>query len=282
MYKYFLILLCNYCLISPLWAQNGIPSTAGARGLAMGDASVTFRDINSAFSNQAGLAFLEGMSFTAFAEQRFLLAELGSYSAAFAYPFDNNTFGLTLNYFGYENYNEQKIGLAYSRKLFEGVGLGAQVDYIGTRIPEYGTASSLTFELGVQADLLEDFIVGAHIFSPIRTRLTDNERDVIPTQINVGIAYSPSDKVLISIEVEKDIDYIAAFKGGIEYRLIEQLSLRIGAGTQPIQNGFGIGIHLGNLDIDFATAYHQYLGFTPGVSVTYNVTRASGSQEKNR
>jgi len=229
------------------------------------------------------------MSFTAFGEQRFMVAEIGSYSAALAYPTNSGTFGLAINYFGYENYNEQKIGLAYARKpyarkLFEGVAIGAQVDYIGTRIPEYGSAGKVTFELGVQANLLEHFVIGAHIFSPIRTQLTDNEIDVIPTQLNVGIAYLPTEKVTIALELEKDFDYTASFKGGVEYQLVDELSLRVGVGTgvgtNPTQNGFGIGIHLGKLDIDIAAAYHQLLGFTPGASVSYNITRVSDSQDK--
>ena len=270
--KHIFTFLFAFISMSSLIAQNGTPNVAGARGLAMGDASVTFRDINSAFSNQAGLAFLDGMSFTVFGEQRFLLAEIGSYSAALAYPTNSGTFGLVLNYFGYENYNEQKIGLAYARKLFEGVAIGAQVDYLGTRIPEYGSAGKVTFEVGVQADLLENFIVGAHIFSPIRTQLTDDEIDVIPTQLNVGIAYLPVEKVTLIIELEKDFDYTASFKGGIEYQLVDELSLRVGVGTNPTQNGFGIGIHLGKLDIDIAAAYHQLLGFTPGASVSYDLS----------
>jgi len=275
--KTIITIICT-CLMSSLFAQNGTPTVAGARGLAMGDASVMFRDINSAFSNQAGLAFLDDLSFTAFGEQRFLLAELGSYAAALSYPTNSGSFGLVINYFGYEKYNEQKIGLAYARKLSEGVAIGAQVDYLGTRIPEYGTASSFTFELGVQADLLEDFVVGAHIFSPVRIQLTDDEADVIPAQLNVGVAYTPSEKVMLTAEVEKDFDYTASFKGGVEYRLVDALSLRVGIGTEPIQNAFGIGIHLGSLDIDMAAAYHQQLGFAPGVSVTYNLKRADKSQ----
>ncbi len=270
--KHIFPLIFTLILALPLFAQNGTPSVAGARGLAMGNASVTFRDINSAFSNQAGLAFLDGMSFTAFGEQRFLLAEIGSYSAALAYPTNSGTFGLAINYFGYENFNEQKIGLAYARKLSEGVAIGAQVDYLGTRIPEYGSVGNITFEVGVQADLLENFIVGAHIFSPIRSQLTDDEIDVIPTQLNVGIAYLPTEKVRLILELEKDFDYAASFKGGIEYQLVDELSLRAGVGTNPTQNGFGLGIHLGKLDIDVAAAYHQLLGFTPGASVSYNLS----------
>lgn len=280
MLKRFFVFIFVSLLMSPLFAQNGTPQRAGARGAGMGDASVTFQDINSAFSNQAGLAFLEGLSFTVFAERRFVLAEINSFSAAAAYPTNSGTFGLALNYFGYTNYNEQKIGLSYARKLFEGVGIGAQVDYLGTRIPEYGTASSVTFELGVQANLLDKLMVGGHVFSPVRVQLTDSDRDVIPTQLNIGFSYLPSDKVLIALEVEKDIDYKASFKGGIEYKVVDQLSIRAGIGTEPIQNSFGIGVHLPNLDIDFSAMYHYELGFTPGISVSYGIGKVDSSTAK--
>ncbi len=270
-YFAFLFICLNYVVL----AQNGTPQRAGARGSGMGDASVTFQDINSAFSNQAGLAFIDGLSFTVFGERRFLLAEINSFSAAAAMPTNSGTFGLAVNYFGYTNYNEQKIGLSYARRLFEHVGIGAQIDYIGTRIPEYGTASSITFELGTQAQILEKVIVGAHIFSPIRVKLTEDDRDIIPAQLKAGFSYLPSDKVTLAFEVEKDIDYKASFKSGVEYRVVEQLSLRAGLGTEPVQNSFGIGIHLPNLDIDFSTLYHYELGFTPGISIAYGMRKSN-------
>ena len=45
---------------------------------------------------------------------------------------------MSLNYFGSGNYNEQKIGLAYAKKLAKRLALGAQVDYLRTSIAGYG------------------------------------------------------------------------------------------------------------------------------------------------
>jgi hypothetical protein len=275
MNKYLLLALpcLMFTALNDATAQNGLPPMAGARGMAMGNASVTFRDINSAFSNQAGLAHLEGMAFTLGAERRFLLADINSYSAAFAYPTQSGTFGLALNYFGFSAYNEQRIGLAYGRKLLDNLSIGAQVDYLSTRIEEYGNTSNVTFEVGLQATLLKNAVLAAHVFSPIRQDIVTDEP--IPTVLKVGIGYTPSDKVTLSAEMEKDIDFDPVFKAGIEYYIVDALALRTGFSSNPSQNSFGFGLRLkSGLHIDVAAAYHYQLGVTPMFSISYQAKNA--------
>ncbi len=253
-------------------AQNGAPSIAGARGAAMGNASVAFTDINSAFSNQAGLAYLTDLSVTVGAESRFLLSELNSFMVAAAYPTKSGTFGLDLNYFGSDAYNEQKIGLAYARRLFSKMTMGAQLDMINTRIPEYGNKSLFTFELGFHAQLLKQVFVGAHVFSPIRLELVEDE--YIPTVFRLGLAYKPSNKLTVTGEVEKDIDFAPNVKAGIEYAIIESFFIRFGANTNPALVSFGIGYAMKNgIGIDVSSSYHQPLGFSPSVGITYDGSR---------
>ncbi len=278
-YKALLPLLFLLGFGTILSAQNGVPPYAGARGIAMGDASVNFQGISAAFSNQAGLAYLDGMGFTIGTERRFFTSEISSFSAAFAYPTGNaGTFGLSANYFGYSGYNETRIGLAYARKLGEKVALGAQFDYLGFSIPEYGNKAVFTFELGVQAQLTEDFRIGAHIFSPVRQEIVPDEK--VPTVFKLGAAYSPNEKLIISGEVEKDIDLDFSFKAGVEYYLIDILCLRAGVSTEPLQNAFGLGLRLKNgLLLDIASAYHYDLGFTPAVNFSYVIGKKDENPE---
>ncbi len=251
-------------------AQNGTNMSAGARGFAMGNASTTFQDVNSLFSNQAGLAYMEKLGVTVGGERRFLLADLNNFIAGVAYPTKSGTFGLAINYFGFADYNEQKIGLAYARKLGDKVSIGAQLDYLSTRIPEYGNTSNFTFEIGVQSILMEQLILAAHIFSPIRQEVVAGED--IPTVFKLGVGYMPSEKLLVSGEVEKDIDYKTVFKVGIEYFLVDAFALRTGFSTEPIQNTFGFGFNLKNgLKIDVGAGYHYQLGVTPAASITYQM-----------
>ncbi len=259
------ILLFNSLTIS---AQNGAPPAAGARGAAMSNASVTFSDVNSAFSNQAGLADLETLSFTAVAEQRFLISELQSISAAAALPVTSGTFGLTIQHFGFEDFNQQKIGLAYARKLLESFSIGAQLFAFHTSIPEYGSKASFSFELGFLMQLLPQLRLGAHVHSPAQIEIVKGEN--LPTIFKIGLAYLPSERVVCTAEVEKDIDFPARTKLGIEYQIAEPLYLRTGVATNPTNVAFGVGYGFKNgLNLDVASVYHQILGFTPTVSVAF-------------
>ncbi len=252
-------------------AQNGMPQNAGGRGAGLANASLTFTDINSIFVNQAGLGFLENLSFTAYGENRFLgTSGINSFLVGAALPTEKmGTFGLSLHYFGYGTYNEQKIGLAYARKLSSRFSIGAQFDYLGTRIAEYGSANTFTFELGILAKVTKHFDLAAHVFSPIRVELPNGDK--LPSIFKLAGTYSPSEMVRITAQVEKDLeqDFVARF--GIEYHPMHALYIRAGVSTSPLLASFGLGLNLKGLKIDVATSYHLALGFTPSLGVSYVV-----------
>lgn len=249
-------------------AQNGIPPIAGARGAALGQTGLTFTDIYSIFSNQAGLAFLESFSGGVQAERRFMLSEIQSLSAAAALPTASGTFGISLNYYGFEDFNEQRIGLAYARKLYSKMSIGAQFLFLNTRIPEYGNAGNFTFEVGLLMEIVPQLLAGFHVYSPIRVETVDKEN--LPTLLSLGLSYKPSEKVNINAEVQKDIEFKLRVKSGIEYQAADSFLLRIGIGTEPTLISFGVGYHIQeNIAIDLASSYHQVLGFTPSIGVSY-------------
>ncbi|MEO1435524.1 MAG: hypothetical protein AAFV80_08325 [Bacteroidota bacterium] len=250
-----------------IFAQGGFSAQTGARSRAMGGAAVTQQDVFSLFSNPAGVAHLESLSFGISGENRFLQEGLNQYQAAVALPSGFGGFGLSVQYFGFELYNEQKIGLAYARKLTDFLSIGVQFDYLSVNIQEFGNKGAFTFEAGIQSNFKEQFYFGAHVFSPARVSLTDD--DLLPTVMTVGGAWKASDKLLLAVDVEKDIDLPVSFQGGLEYFIVDQLALRAGVSTAPVENHFGLGIYLGQLRIDLSSSYHQTLGVTPSASISY-------------
>lgn len=249
-------------------AQNGVPPVGGARAAGMGYTGATFGDINALFTNQAGLAGVDKTTATAFGEQRFLLSELGSYSFGLALPTTSGTFGLSLNYFGFEGYNEQRIGLAYGRRLFDKLSIGAQALVLNTQIPEYGNRAAVTFELGFLATLLPELQLGVHAYSPIRVQVVESE--YLPSVLKAGLQYRPSEQIRLLAEVEKDIDYPARAKFGLEYQLADPFQLRVGVATQPTTVNFGLGYQImDNMRFDIASSYHEVLGFSPAGGLVY-------------
>lgn len=261
----FLVLFFT-CLILP--AQNGVFIANNARSVGLGGSGVAFTGLSSLGNNPAGLAELESWGGGVQAEQRFLLAELQLLTAAGAIPTSSGNFGLQINYFGFEAYNEQKIGLTYARKLFDQLYLGAQLGVFNTRIPEYGSRALITFDLGLLAPLSREISFGFHLLNPMRMEIIDGE--YLATVLRFGLDYRPAEKIHLLAEVEKDIQQAARVHAGLEYQIIDPLFLRLGVATEPVSMSFGFGYVLaGGLSIDVAASYHQVLGFTPAFGLVY-------------
>ena len=269
MKKIYISFLFLFILGNQLIAQNGTIAVAGARGAAMGNTGLAFSDINSIFRNQAGLAYLSGYASILSAEQRFLLSEISVLSAGAALSNKKwGAFGLSLGYFGFSDFNEQKIGLAYARKLFKTLAIGVQFDFLNTRIKEYGSKGVLTFEAGLHAKITKELHLAAHLFSPREIAITEEES--IPTVFQLGLAYLPSTKITFTLEAEKDLNLALQIKSGLEYRPVESIALRVGAGTQPSIFSFGVGyLTKSGFRIDLAARYHQVLGITPSISISF-------------
>jgi len=244
----------------------------GSRAAGMGNAAVTLDDLWSVSHNQAGLAYLENPSAGIYFENRFLVSELSVKGFAGALPVKNSgVFAIHATQFGYSKYNEQKAGLAYARKLGNKVSMGIQLDYLSTNIAgDYGKHGTMAVEGGIIAEPVENLRLGVHVFNPTRARLAEYADERIPVLFRIGAGYRFSAKVLFCTEVEKDIDFNASFRAGIEYHPIEQIYLRGGISTEPVQSSFGFGLKLKNFRIDAATSYHQVLGFSPQMGLMYD------------
>ncbi len=260
-------------------AQNGSPLPAGARGVGMGNTGVSNQDIHSIFSNVAGLAFLEGTQFAVFGEQRFVGTGISNLAVGAAHSLGSGTFGLTIQNYGITDYNEQKVGLSYARKLFDKLSMGVQFDFLNTRITDYGSAAIFTFEIGFVAPINKELTVGARIFSPMR--VTISEEEDVPGLLGIGFSYHPSKKVTFNGEVEKGIDTDLSIRAGIEYHIHPVVSLRVGGAANPTLATFGLGFRISDqFNIDIATTYHQVLGLSPGIGIRYGLKNSI--QKKKR
>ena len=248
-------------------AQHHASFSAGARGIGVGDADLAYKNIHSIFNNPAGLAYLESFSATAFVENRFLLEELKSIALGIAYPTSSGTIGLLVQHFGFQDFSEQKIGVNYSRKLFEQLSIAAQFDLLNTRISEYGSAQAITFEVGLNYEIVKGISAGIHLFNPIRATILEGEP--LPALIQLGLTYQPADYLRFSTSIAKDTDLPFSFRAGLEYFLLKKVFFRAGINTNPHKFSFGLGYTFNHFQLDIAASYHQLLGFSPAVGLSY-------------
>lgn len=262
------LLLFSLNLIHVAAAQD-IP--AGARSAAMAHSSLTFTDIWSTFSNQAGLAFTEAFSAGVFYENRFLMPETGHGGLAVATPVGFGTAAAGFSSFGYSQYSENRYSLAYAMKLSEKFAASVQMNYQTLHISreEYKQRQALTASVGLLAILSEKVTAAAHIENPTRSRISDYNDERLPTILRLGVGYQISEDLLLAAETEKDLEQPAVFRAGLEYKPVDILYLRVGGSSAPALFSFGFGLDFKSYRLDLASTYHQVLGYSPQISFSY-------------
>ncbi len=260
---------------------SGHYNVLGARSGGLGRSSLALSGFWAGFNNQASLADYNKLSAGIYYENRFIVKEMNLAAGGFILPTKSGTFGLNLTWFGYSDFNEKKIGLGYGRKFGKSFSAGIQLDYLSTYIAEnYGKKSLITFELGFKASLGENFIIGGHLFNPVPVYIQKEFNDRIPTVFSIGAVYYISNELLITLETEKSSEFKPLIRGGIEYQIINRVAVRMGYSTLPSQTGatkfsiasifsFGFSLNFDKFDIDFASSYHNVLGWSPSMTAIF-------------
>lgn len=263
-----LILLTLNGLVQPLTAQIGYQLVSSASSLSMGGASVAQQDEHSIFHNPAGLMGVTRSVALLSSEMRFGLKDLKPIGCAFVLPTASGVLGFTFQNFTFDTYRENKLGVAYARRLSAKFNVGVQLDYVHLKIDEYGSIGLLNFEIGCNTLILKDLVLAVSVFNPMAMKINEVERT--PSVFRLGLAYTLNPKVLVCLETEKDVAVPAAFKFGFAYQAVESLTLRCGFRTAPSVFSFGLGYKVNkDFTIDIALANHAYLGITPALSLIY-------------
>jgi hypothetical protein len=247
-----------------------------SRYQSMGNASVALRDEQSLMSNPAGLMGTQKISFTLQSAWLYGVNDLKPVSVGAVIPNPSGTFGLLLNHLGFENLQENTLGLSYARRFSDKLDAGIGLKYANYKINTYGSKGVLGFDIGFNTLIFKDFYLGFHAQNPIPTQSNDVSNSAnIPVMASssifrLGLSYRVNNLVLLNTEVKKDLSYPAAFRFGLEYKPIEKIAFRGGFETQPVKIAFGMGYIISNtLSVDMAISSHSVLGVTPSLSINY-------------
>lgn len=265
------LILLQICLVfawTSVMAQTSFTSAGGANYLGLARAGVAMQGMESIYLNQAGIVDVENYGIDLSIERRYNLEELTQLSVSAIKSFKIGTIGLVASSFGFSEYNEQKFGLAYARRLSSRISIGGQFDMLRYNIDEIGSKNLFSIEAGMQLKLSRILSMGVHIFSPGKAKLVEGE--VISTRFRTGLRYAPSEKVFLLADLDKGIDKPLEFKIGIGYSPIKML--RVMAGANPVTSSYYFGARINIQDrfrITAASGINQVLGNTPGLSLQY-------------
>lgn len=268
--KYLLLVVLSF-VSSVAFGQLHFNAIQGSTASGLAGHGTLLEGVDGLFNNQAGITSNEKISFIVSSELRYLTPGLTSFGAGLTIPTNGKgVFGLSLSNLGLEEYTEQKIGLAYARKLIEALSMGVQFDWLNTNIVNFGSTSAFTAEIGFIASIGEKFKIGSHIFSPVKIALTEEDNDV-NTRLRFGASYIPSKKLRVLFEVDKWQQNPLSVRGGFEYLLQENINLRFGASSNPTLYSVGLSYHFSKaLHFDGSYSIHSVLGSSPSLTVKGN------------
>jgi hypothetical protein len=248
------------------------PVAAAYTGL--GAYSQNHTDIFSIISNQASLAQLANAAVGVYAERRFLLSELNNYTAAVGLPTRSGNFGLRANYYGFRDYNESLLGLAYARRLGKKIDAGVQFNIHGINISSgYGNASAISFELGTVMHISEKLHAGIHAANPVGGRFGKNGEEKLSSTYTFGMGYEASDKFFFSAEIVKEENRPVNVNAGLQYQFIPQLLARAGMLSATSSAWLGLGFMIRTFRVDVTAGYHPQLGITPGLLFVFEFNK---------
>lgn len=247
----------------------------GAEADATGGAGVVLTDIWASSHNQAGLAHLDGMSAGVYFSNAFGVADMGTKAFAFAIPADKyGTVGVNYTYFGNELFNDSKFALNYSKKLGKRISAGIQLDYFLTvQGLDYGKQGVVAGEIGLLSEPVDNLFIGVHLFNPWGAAFAQTPDESVLTMLRIGAGYKFSDRLVLRMDVDKDIDFPAVFRIGFDYELVDNLHLRAGVSTNPTQFSFGTAYGLKGFMFDLSFTKHQILGYYSQFALSYTLNK---------
>lgn len=266
----YIIQLFMLLLVSASSDAQSLRRPVAASYIGLGAYSTKHVDVFSFTSNQASLARIQKPGFGVYGERRFLLAETNMYSAVGVLLTRNGNFGLQADYFGFKNYNESQLGVAYARNVGNNLDVGIKFNYYSYRIPGYQNSSTVNFEIGAIAHLTEQLHVGVHFYNPVGGVLSKTNNEKLGSIYKFGIGYEASDNFLISAEIVKQEDLPVNVNAGVQYNFARQFFARAGIASENESPYAGAGLSWNNIRLDISASYHPQLGVSPGLMIILN------------
>lgn len=267
-------------MLSPVLAQY----KPGAKQIAISNSDVALSDdVFSVFNNPAGLAQLNWREIGVYySPAPFGITEMANGYIAYHEPTSFGSFALGGMTYGFELFRESSVKLSYAYNFENKFFGGLSLNYHNFSIQNYGSKGVFYLDAGGLTYLSSYLRLGFLVQNINRASLADID-DQIPTILNAGISYNMLDLLSISFSVEKDVRYNPSIQFGVDYEIIEYLSLRSGFSNQPSRYSAGIGINYSIFSLDYAFFTHQDLGLThqAGIIVSFGKEMSRTKMIKN-
>lgn len=192
--------------------------------------------------------------------------EIHSASGALTWAHDGGALGFLVGSYGISGFRQAQLSMAYAKKLGSMSRLGMQLNYYNLSILDFGTRSSLDLSIGGQHAFSDKVATGVYILNPFAARRGDLPDGGIGMSINGMMNENLSAYTSIFRDWQGEWD----IRPGLQYRIIDQLTVLWSMHTAHASMNYGVDLHLSdgwNTIISFQA--HQLLGGSLSLSMAY-------------
>ncbi len=252
----------------------------GARAQAMGGSGVAFAaEPEAQLLNPALLAELDKWGATVFYSHPFGMREIVLSSLCLRGQLGKIAGGAALVRLGHENFEDRcyQLSLAHAfsfRKKTSPqtqpparISFGLLAAWREIQISNYGQTRAFLAGLGCVARLGGHFVWGAKLGNLLHAKM-GAAREPLPREMSVGFGYFPRAGAVFQFDVYKESAFPLEVRGGIEYRVVSPLSLRLGISSNPDRLTCGMALWLRQVCLHITVFSHADLGWTQQYAVT--------------
>jgi hypothetical protein len=273
----FILLVAMPCFTFAQVRHLGIGRASG-----FANAAVTLNDQWAIFNNVAGLAWIDKTYLMSVYDNRF---SMSGFNTVLAGMVGVNKWGVaggwTISQFGSDVYRETNLSLGLSHKLGN-VSIGLRANYFQMSIEGLGTRRRILLEFGGVMQLSKTLWLGAHIYNFNQAKVADFQDERLPVVMKAGLSYRPTNKVMINLETEKDINFPQTIKLGIEYKIVSSLALRTGISTQPFIQSYGVEFSYYAFNILYTLSTHAQLLPSHQIGIAYHFRKLKKQENQKK
>jgi len=261
--------ICFFVLLGNLFAQP-IIEPIGAKAWSLGGSAVSENNVFSVANNMASSTEIQHYQLGIYNQTRFGIKQLNTINSSIVVPSKWVHSGISISHFGYEKFNQQKMSFGIAKKLNTNFSIGITLNYVTINIAEQENTGAFlgSFSSFYKANKKLQF--GLLIFNPTQSKYNINSYGNVPTFGRIGLKYLVNKNVYFLAEANKIIGQDLVFRSGINYQLHPKFDLSIGYANNPNYITFGFSAKLKQLDVQFASSYHQILGLTPHLGLVFH------------
>ena len=252
----------------------------GARSLAMGGTYVALANTAEAiFLNPGGLSQITGVEISLFYQKPFGLDDVNIGSVSASFPLWRTRLNLGLFTLGNSLYEEQAFVLAYSKSYHDRIFYGFNLKYQLVRINNHGSDGTLGLDIGLVVPIHQQLSLG-FVAKNINRPSIGKSREKLPQTFNTGLALYPHPRMILNLEIFKDVRFEQEIRFGVEFKAFDNLALRTGTSNNPSRFSAGFGIHVNRFTVDYAFFTHNDLGLTQQMSFSIHLGRKKKEAKK--